>query len=692
MKRKKIIKRVILSVVAVVLVAAIGVGSWLYFSQSSREPVYVLPFNYVGMTEYWGDTMSSYGPVSTDRIQTVYLSSTQTVTEIVAHEGDHVRKGDVLMRFDTTLDDLALERARLGVEKLKLQLEEAEDRLREIRNMVPMYIPPEPDPTEPGDVNLGVQLTNPYQVVSESAYDGSAIEKAMICWLNSETGIDPSLFAALRDIAQELYNVNYLEEQTAPPTEPTQATEPSQATEPVSEGLAARTDTPLHVVFLSEESDPSDPSESSEPPASSEPTEPKPAETEPTEPKPTETEPTEPKPTETELTEPKPTETESTEPKPTETESTEPKPTETEPTEPKPTETEPTEPKPTETESTEPKPTETKPTEPKPTEPEPTEPALPTPPELDSIYVIFKVTDGNMSLGQTLIWQGVHISRSGGYTFQFFDASGIPDHSLADPNAVSNSGPQIQFNSGYTAAQIAQMRSDQEKTIKDLEFQIKMAEADYKIKQTEVSDGNVYASIDGAVVSLMDPEEAKLTGQPFMKVSGGGGFYVEGSVSELDRDKLVIGQAVTVSDWRSGSVITGVIQSIGEYPTDSYGYSGDSNPNSSYYPFTVFIDGTANLMEGSYVDIEFSAGEATGGIYLQNPFIREENGKSYVYVQGSEGLLEKRYVTTGKALWGSYTEILSGLTETDLIAFPYGKNVKDGVPAVEGDISDLYNY
>ena len=35
-------------------------------------------------------------------------------------------------------------------------------------------------------------------------------------------------------------------------------------------------------------------------------------------------------------------------------------------------------------------------------------------------------------------------------------------------------------------------------------------------------------------------------------------------------------------------------------------------------------------------------------------------------------------------------EILSGLTEEDMVAFPYGKNVKNGAIAVEGDMSDLY--
>ena len=47
-------------------------------------------------------------------------------------------------------------------------------------------------------------------------------------------------------------------------------------------------------------------------------------------------------------------------------------------------------------------------------------------------------------------------------------------------------------------------------------------------------------------------------------------------------------------------------------------------------------------------------------------------------------------MTTGKSLWGNYTEILSGITAEDLIAFPYGKKVKPGVAAQEGDLSSLY--
>lgn len=594
MKRKGKRKKIVISVIAIVLVLAIGCGCWYYFGHKATGSVYVYPFNYIGMTNYWGDSQQSYGPVSTDRMQTVYLSSTQTVTEVFVQPGDEVHKGDLLMSFDTTLSELSLERARLEVEKLKLQLTDAQAQLREINGMVPMVIPAAPaEPENPEESNQGDSLQVKYLVISQGSSDGSTQDRAIICWLNNTASINDSLLEELRSTAQKLQEKNNM-----PPSNPTEGTEPP--TEPA--------ETP----------------EETPDPATA--------------------------PTETPEETPDPTTA------PIETPEETPDPPE-EPADPS----------------------------------EPTEPQLP---EVKHFYVVFKVTEGNLSLGQKTTWQGLYVSRSeSGFTFQFFDASGITDPALTDDSQPGDNGSGIQIGSGYTASQIAQMRNDQQKAIKELEFNIKMAEANYKIMQTETGDGNVYADIDGTVISLLDEEEAKTTMQPFLKVSGGGGFYVTGSISELDKDNLLIGQEVTVNDFWSGMEYTGTVQSIGDYPTDSSGNYGSGNPNVSYYPFTVFVDGEADLMDGNYVSVQYATNESgENGIYLENPFLRTEKGQSYVYVQGEDGLLEKRYVTTGKALYGSYTEILSGLSETDLIAFPYGKNLAEGVTAVEGDLSNLYDY
>ena len=584
MKRNGKGKVILIVVIVAVLLIAAGLGGWYFLSHRNTEPVDVFPFHYVGMTEYWGDSQESYGPISTDKIQTVFLSDTQTVTEILVQAGDTVQKGDLLMTFDTTLSDLALERQRLSVEKLKLQLENAQKELKDIKNMKPMVIPtPSEEPEE--EENLGMMLSGAYQISQDKNYDGSAKEKTLILWVSDAVSLDDAVLEAVRVKAQEYQQANMPAEPAPDMTEPsTEATEPSTET--------------------------------------AEPTD--------------------------EATEPS---TEATEPT---TEATEPS---TEPTEPS---TDPTEP--------------------------PAETAV------DKFYVVVKVTQGNMSLGAKTVWQGMEVTRAadGAFGFRFYDASALQDHTLSPQDTPADTDPEIDYGSGYTSAQIAQMRSDKEKEIKDLQFQIKMAEADYAIKKTAMETGEVRAQIDGTVVSLLSEDEAKLTMQPLMKLSGGGGFYMQGSVSELEKENLQIGQEVTVNDWNTGMQYTGTVQSVGDFPAADGYWNGLGNPNASYYPFTVFIDGSADLQEGAYVSVVYSTATNEQGIYLENPFLRTEQGRSYVYVRGSDGKLEKRYVTTGKSLWGSYTEVLDGLTAEDYIAFPYGKTVTEGADTVESDLSALY--
>lgn len=610
-------KKIIITVTAVVLVVAIGLGVWFGVSRGRSEPVKVFAFNSVGMTEYWGDSQESYGPVSTDKIQTVFLSSTQTVTEMKVAQGDTVKKGDVLMTFDTTLSDLQLERKRLEVEKLKLDLETAQKKLKDIQNMKPMSIV-SPDDFDNSDEDSDDEgdLKKDYELSYDHAYDGSKPSKALICWLRVTTGdeevritptVDDAILEEARQRAEKFRNENQ-PDPTEPSTEPTTESTTESTTEPATEPPTQ--------------------------PGTEPPTQPS------TEP------PTQPS---TEASTPSTEETSEGEGGEHSSASAAENPDE--------------------------KPTIT----------------------VNSYYMVIKATEGNKRMGARVVWQGMYIRKVGsGFTFQFFDATGVPDHMATDPDDPDNTDPtdpdMPDPGSGYTAAQLAQMRAEQEKTIKETKFKIKMAEADYKIMQTEMSDGNVYAEFDGKVVSVLTEEEAKTQNQPVLKVSGGGGFYIQGSVSELEKDKMQIGQEVTVNDWNTGMTYTGKIVSMGDFPTNSDGWNGSGNPNVSYYPFTVFVDETADLQAGMYVNIQYSSAESENGIYLENPFIRTENGQSYVYVQGANGKLEKRFVTTGKALWGSYTEIRSGLTVDDLIAFPYGKNLKEGAPTVESDVSDLYSY
>ena len=558
MKKLNKRRKLLLAVISLVLVCAIGGGIWFAVSRTGSDPVLVYPFQYLGMTEYWGDSRETYGPVTTDKIQTVFLSDTQTVTEILVREGDTVKKGDVLMRFDTSLSDLALERKRLDAEKVRLQLEEAKDRLQQIKGMRPMVIPTVSPEAPEDDDSLGSTLDTAFRLSEAFEYDGSSADRALILWLNTSASLTDEMLESARQAAEEFQNRN------------------AQASSGAGEGEEGET----------------------------------------------------------------PGEGESGEGESGEGESG----------------------------------------------------GDPGYVDVNRFYMVVKVSQGNRALGQKVTWQGLIVKRlgAGNFSLQFFSPSTVPDHMMAEEEGEGEDAPEIDYGSGYTAAQLAQMRQEQEKKIQELELSQRMAEAEYKLMQLEVSDGAVRAAIDGTVISVLSEDEAKKSQQPVLKVSGGGGFYVQGVVSELEKDSLVIGQEVTVNDWNTGMMYTGTIHSIGDLPSSRGGYNGMNNPNASYYPLIVFVDGSADLQEGSYVSVQYSSGTSENGIYLENPYLRTEQGKTYVMVRGENGRLEQRFVTTGKSLWGSYTEVLSGLSEEDLIAFPYGKNVKAGAPTQEGDLGDLY--
>ena len=76
-------------------------------------------------------------------------------------------------------------------------------------------------------------------------------------------------------------------------------------------------------------------------------------------------------------------------------------------------------------------------------------------------------------------------------------------------------------------------------------------------------------------------------------------------------------------------------------------------------------------------------------IYLMQAFVREDQQGFYVFMKDENGLLKKQYVEIGRITDGAM-EIKSGLSMEDEIAFPYGKDVKEGAKTVS--VETLYEY
>ena len=572
MKNKK--AKIAVRVLAVVLAAGVVVGAVFAVrtAQGGNSAVNVYQLSNMTYTsEDMGGGSEMSGTVSADQVQTVYVSDTQTVTEVFVQEGQQVKAGDPLMSYDTTLTDIEVTRKDLEIQKQKIELENLQKQVKTGRRL------------------------------------------------------------------------------SAVPEEQTEPTAPTEPVEPIT------------------------PTEPTEPTAPTEPVEP----TEPTEP----TAPTEP----------------------------------VEPTAP----TAPTEP----TEPTEP----TAPTEPDPngsividdvvnnyyvvqgegTEKSPKFVILAENFEISDTllnalelkdgknYLIFVSTEGNKVSGEILSKNGMVFTKKsdGSYGFSFFDASAFTyKPANADPGIVNpgmGGGGGYYDDSKLTAAEIAEMK----KKIKETDLSIRMAENELAQMKRELDNGQVLAAVDGRVSTLQDADQSRADGTPMIKVTGTGGYKIQCTIGELSRDSLQIGEEVQVMSYESGGMYTGTVDVIGDMPVTNQGYYYGQSSNTSYYPFTVVVSADADLSDNEWVSVKRNNTSVSGGsgFYLDNMFILTEGSKSYVYVRGENDKLEKRQVKTGTISYGS-TEILSGLNrDTEWIAFPYGKTVKEGASTREATMDELYS-
>lgn len=251
--------------------------------------------------------------------------------------------------------------------------------------------------------------------------------------------------------------------------------------------------------------------------------------------------------------------------------------------------------------------------------------------------------------------------------------------------------PGIDIPAGPTQEEINKQIKEKEDNIKSLNLEKRNCELEIKKLEQKVNGGVVNSTIDGTVKTVNDAEKAKLEGSPLIYVLGEDGIYVTGSVAETSLDKVQKGTVITVTSWESGEVRQAEITGIGATPVEGGYFSG--NPNMSYYPFTAVISEEANFKNGESVSISAesftSSGEITEDIYLMQAFVREDQQGFYVFMKDENGLLKKQYVEIGR-ITDEAMEIKSGLSMEDEIAFPYGKDVKEGAKTVS--VETLYEY
>lgn len=213
--------------------------------------------------------------------------------------------------------------------------------------------------------------------------------------------------------------------------------------------------------------------------------------------------------------------------------------------------------------------------------------------------------------------------------------------------------------------------------IRDGELSYKQLCHDIDILRNTSENGTLTSDVDG-VVTKLDPQ-AK-TGEALLEVRGGSGKgVISCMLGETELEKYPVGTELTGFSYDIGDSVTAVVTYVSPMPvTDSYSNGG--NPNSSGYTMLLEVQGDVELPLYSYVEFtSFEPLSKSGAIYLYEAFVREIDGQDCIFV-ARDGVLRKVQVHTGRRMM-EYIELIgSDLTRDDYIAFPYGKNVRDGAP------------
>ena len=131
-------KRITAAAAAVVIGAAavFGIGTAVRKTTSASVPVIQVSSIDYGMWLDWNNTVS--GIITADAEQSIYLSDTEKVKEVLVSEGQAVHKGDVLMRYDTKSTKLNLEKEKINRERIELGIEVARENIRTLENISPI--------------------------------------------------------------------------------------------------------------------------------------------------------------------------------------------------------------------------------------------------------------------------------------------------------------------------------------------------------------------------------------------------------------------------------------------------------------------------------------------------------------------------------------------------------------------------
>ena len=238
--------------------------------------------------------------------------------------------------------------------------------------------------------------------------------------------------------------------------------------------------------------------------------------------------------------------------------------------------------------------------------------------------------------------------------------------------------------------QIQSLQTDQ----KEAEYNLSLKQKELQELKNNTDTGEVKSPITGMVKKInKDGGYDNYTGEPlpYILLSRVGEYRIKGSVNELNREELYMGQSVIIRSRIDGNVTwTGTITSVDTQAENNNNYNyyaTDEMYTSSSYSFYVTPDNSEGMLLGQHVFIEPNYGQTTAaeGLWLDASYIcmNQADGAYFVWGANKNDKICKLYIELGEydAELNCY-EILNGLAKTDRIAYP-NEDIREGAPITE---------
>lgn len=225
--------------------------------------------------------------------------------------------------------------------------------------------------------------------------------------------------------------------------------------------------------------------------------------------------------------------------------------------------------------------------------------------------------------------------------------------------------------------------------IRTEEVQYRQLELDIFKLQTSGANGVVYSTVDGTVMTALDPASVQ-NGELFLEVRGGTGLHLMSIVGEMDLENYPVGTELTGFSYQAGQQVTVRVSEIGSMPLTT-SYQNGGNPNASGYLVRMDFTGDFEPSIGEYIEFsdDYMPNQERELNYLHEAYIRTIDGQDCIFLVRDEHLVQTP-VKTGKRI-DQYIELLDiVLTPDDYLAFPYDKNAKDGAPVTYPSEGGMY--